>query len=113
MIVKLPFAGGTSGAAAYVVAAMAHEPSGDDRTLIAVAAAGAGDRDIAGALGPAGLEAALLAGPVDGPRGTAWRLFEHAGFVAGDDSRLARLAGEPGIGRALVIGGYATPLSGS
>ncbi|MBI1777414.1 MAG: chorismate mutase [Proteobacteria bacterium] len=118
VVVKLPFAdrsrSRTAIATAFVVAAMAHEESGEDRTLVALAAkAGADEAGIATALERVELKGSVLAIAPDKENDTQWRLLELAGFVGADDRRLALLAREPGIGRALTIGGYATPLSGS
>jgi hypothetical protein len=85
---------------------MAHEPSGDDRTLVAVA--GAGEPAVAAALRKAGLDASLVAADPAGPG--AWRLYELTGSLAPEDPRLSQFGREPGIDRFRIIGGYATPL---
>ena len=80
---------------ALVVSAAPPDPSGQDRSLLAVPA----DLDAA-ALGGAGLEGALPLGRAGGQM-----LLDVAGFVAGNDPRLAAL---PAGTR--VIGAYAVPV---
>src|SRR5262249_59644225 len=76
VVVKLPFLA-AGGASAFVVAAFAPEPSGDDRTLVAIES---GDR--AKALADAGLKPVVIA------RARRWQLAALEGFVAPRDRRL-------------------------
>ena len=75
---------------------MSPEPSGDDRSLIAVVS-----RET---ISPQSLARAGLAGRCVGRAKNAV-LFDVAGFVAADDPRLQNLKG-----KCFVIGAYATPL---
>lgn len=123
---RLPFwsrrAEGAPDAPAFVVAAVAPDPSGQDRSLIGLEL----DRDVSRARLATALAAASfeLDGSVPGgaiPGGVILRrdadapvalaLVEVAGFVAEDDPRLARLAGA--LRPPVVLGAYAAPIDGS
>ena len=99
VVARLPFwtvrPEGAPAVQALVVSAAPPDPSGQDRSLLAVPA----DLDAA-ALGGAGLEGALPLGRAGGQM-----LLDVAGFVAGNDPRLAAL---PAGTR--VIGAYAVPV---
>jgi chorismate mutase / prephenate dehydratase len=91
-----------------VISVSAPDPSGRDRTLIAIELDGEASRArLVTALAGAELAVAdvLLRRSPDG--GVAQALVEVDGFVTDDDPRLARLA--PPLRRPVVIGAYAIP----
>ncbi len=123
---RLPFwsrrAEGAADAPAFVVAAVAPDPSGQDRSLIGLEL----DRDVSRARLTTSLAAAgfALDGSVPGgavPGGVMLRrdpdapvalaLVEVAGHVSDDDPRLARLSGL--LRPPVVLGAYATPIEGA
>ncbi len=94
-------------AQAFVVAAIAPDPSGNDRSLLGLEL----DPDLSRArLGSALAAAGLEPGNVILRRdaGAAHALVEVAGFVADDDPRLARLGAV--LRTPVVIGAYAVPV---
>jgi chorismate mutase-like protein len=114
IVARLPFAdaGNGRGRDAFVVGAAAADPTGDDRTLLAIAAAKT--------MTPARLVAALEG--IDTPvtliathahaATETWHLVEFDGTVTADDPRLTaalRSVGEPAP-TAWALGGYARPL---
>ncbi|HEY6434159.1 MAG TPA: chorismate mutase, partial [Acetobacteraceae bacterium] len=94
-------------ARAFAVAAVAPDPSGNDRSLLGLEL----DPDLSRArLGSALTAAGLEPGEVILRRdaGVAHALVEVAGFVADDDPRLARLGAV--LRTPVVIGAYAVPV---
>ncbi len=124
---RLPFwsrrAEGAPDAPAFVVAAVAPDPSGADRSLIGLEL----DREMSRARLATALATAdfVLDGTVPGsgaiPGGVILRrdadapvaqaLVEVAGYVADDDTRLARLAAA--LRPPVVLGAYAVPIEGA
>ncbi|HKM64622.1 MAG TPA: chorismate mutase [Acidisphaera sp.] len=112
VVARLPFwaprPDGAPPAAALVISASAPDPSGRDRTLIAIELDGEASRArLVGALTAAGLEVAdvLLRRSPGG--GVAQALVEVDGFVTDEDARLGQLA--PPLRSPVVIGAYALP----
>lgn len=99
-----------------VISALDPEPTGDDRSLIAVELEGSEisrDRLFEG-FERAGLRARWIDSHVTGgPANLRTHLLEVPEFVAADDERLARLRNSfPDVAaRVIAIGGYATPLT--
>jgi chorismate mutase-like protein len=108
VVARLPFVGEPPGSpGALVVAPVAPDPSGDDRTLLLLEAeAGAPRARIAGALAEAGLKAGALIVARVGAATLA--LAELEGFLRADDARLASLP----WARRTILGAYAAPVSG-
>ena len=124
---RLPFwsrrAEGTPDAPAFVVAAVAPDPSGNDRSLIGLEL----DREMSRARLATALATAefVLDGTVPGggaiPGGVILRrdadapvaqaLVEVAGYVGDDDPRLAQLAAA--LRPPVVLGAYAVPIEGA
>jgi chorismate mutase/prephenate dehydratase len=100
---------------ALAVARVAQEPTGDDRTLFAVAVdAEAGRARIIGLFDSAGIPAQCIAlAPMTGMTGQRLMLIETQSFVAADDPRLddIRAASSGAIAQLSAIGGYANPLT--
>ncbi|MDE2582806.1 MAG: chorismate mutase [Rhodospirillales bacterium] len=126
VVSRLPFwsrrAEGAPDAPAFVVAAVAPDASGDDRSLIGLEL----DRDVsrarlAGALAAASfaLDASVPGGAIPGgvilrrdpDAPMALALVEVAGFVTEDDARLAHLGGV--LRPPVVLGAYAVPVQGA
>ncbi|MGH7044234.1 MAG: chorismate mutase [Acetobacteraceae bacterium] len=122
---RLPFwsrrAEGAPDAPAFVVAAIAPDPSGQDRSLIGLEL----DRDVSRARLAAMLAAAAFVLDASVPGGAipggvilrrdadatvAQALVEVAGHVTDDDPRLARL--DAALRPPVVLGAYATPIEG-
>ncbi len=108
VVARLPFVSEPAGSpGALVVAPVAPDPSGDDRTLLLVEAeAGAPRARIATALAEAGLKAGGLIVARVGAATLA--LAELEGFLRADDARLASLP----WARRTILGAYAAPVSG-
>lgn len=110
VIARVPLTGGDLDA--FVLAAVAPEPSGDDRSLLAVSvrADSMSRARVADLLREAGFDPTVLASVADE---TLSLLFDVPGFVAADDPRrtsFARLAHEA-QGIVTPIGSYATPMT--
>lgn len=113
VVLKLPFAGPGNargrGNGALVIARVAPEPTGDDRSLIMIEMREQRRRAVfAEMLGRAGLEGRLVCAAADG---NLQYLVEAAGFLERDDPRLARLIDDDGVERLQMIGAYPVPLS--
>ena len=112
VIARLPFLAPTGEAPGaepvLVLSQTAFEPSGRDRSLIAIEGP-AGEEAIAEGIGRAGLEARWL-GEAPGAEMPARHLFEVTGFIAPGDARLASLSAEAAgsIGTLARLGGFAT-----
>jgi chorismate mutase len=108
VVARLPFVSEPAGGpAALVVAPVAPDPSGDDRTLLLLEAeAGAPRGRIAAALAEAGLAAGALVVARVGEATLA--LAEIEGFLRADDARLASLP----WARRTILGAYAAPVAG-
>lgn len=119
VVAKLPFAGTSSsrtrGIEALVIAKLEPEPSGKDRSLLAIEI----DDDLSATrfqsrIAEAGFEARLVAKWNDPALRTRWvHLMECAEFVPLDDPRLDNLEtalGDP-FYQASIIGSYAVPLT--
>jgi chorismate mutase-like protein len=110
---RLPFWGrrpeGTPHAEGLVVAAIAPDPSGADRSLVAFElSAGMSQASLAAALARAGLaDASIL---LRRAGGEALALADVQGYLAEDDPRLS-LAELPRPG--ILLGAYATPIDGA
>ena len=123
---RLPFwrrrAEGAPDAPALVVAAVAPDPSGADRSLIGLEL----DREMSRARlttalatadfvpdgtvpGSGAIPGVILRRDADAPAAQA--LVEVDGYVADDDTRLARLAAA--LRRPVVLGAYAVPIDGA
>jgi chorismate mutase-like protein len=110
---RLPFwarrTEGAPTAQAFAVAAIAPDPSGDDRSLLGLEL----DRDLSRArlgsvLAAAGFEPGNVILRRDAGATVAHSLVEVAGFVADEDPRLARLGSV--LRSPVVIGAYAVPV---
>lgn len=115
----LPFHGAGNARSAsrsgMVVADMAPEPTGDDRTLLAQRFIGGVSRDrLAAVFAEAGLEATSFLGNklLDKSTDSRWHLIEVAGFLKPDDERLNTLNSKFGdlCDGVDIIGAYATPM---
>ncbi|MEN8198316.1 MAG: hypothetical protein ABFS30_17735, partial [Pseudomonadota bacterium] len=83
---------------------------GDDRSLLLLEMAAEVRRPVIGEmLAAVGLEGEIVCAATGG---TTQYLAEAAGFVEGDDSRLAALAKQENVERVRVIGAYPVPLDG-
>ncbi|HYF06341.1 MAG TPA: chorismate mutase [Acetobacteraceae bacterium] len=106
VVARLPFFGPVT-PAALVVAPIAPDPSGEDRSLLRIeGSADLARPRIAAALEAAGLPARSLLLRRSGAGFMA--LAEVEGFLAAGDPRLV----QPGLGRVLSLGAYAAPISG-
>ena len=97
---------------ALVVAAVAPDPSGDDRSLIGLELPVETSRArLSAALASAGLDTTttILLRPAGAP--VAHALVDVAGLVSDSDPRLAALAGV--LRPPVVLGGYAVPAEGA
>lgn len=105
VVVRLPILDrANAGPAAYALAMIEPEPSGDDITLLVAACSiGLSTEAVCGRLSASGFEARMIDSAVSAV------LVEVAGFVAVDDSRLAAATGED-ITALTIIGGFACPL---
>ena len=111
VVARLPFweprPEGAPRGQALVVSAAAPDPSGQDRTLLALDLPQDSNRGRLGqALANAGLEAGTVI--LRGDLGAARALADVEGFVTEDDPRLATLPLRP-----IVIGAYAVPIGGA
>jgi chorismate mutase-like protein len=96
---------------ALVVAQAAFEPTGDDTSLLAVAAGDVSEARILQQVTAAGFEAVRLATARTHEGGTRHHtLFAVPGHVEDGDGRLARLAAGGQIEMARLIGGYGNPV---
>lgn len=114
IVLRLPFAGIGNArgrkAQALVIARIAPQPTGDDRSLIMIETTEERRRVVfAEMLELAGLEGRLVCASRDG---SLHYLVEVQGFVEGGDGRLKRLLEQERVERARIIGAYPTPLSG-
>ena len=114
VVAKLPFVSVEGDVAAYAIAAIEQEPSGDDTTLLLLEIAPSVSRQkLRSLLKRAGLDARLVAaGRLLDKNVPDELLLEVGDFVAPSDARLANLAEAAGeiIGRVTPIGGYANPV---
>ena len=113
VVARLPFAGPGNGRArkteALAIARVPFEPSGDDRSLLVVAAEPDLSRaSMMAALRKAGVQARWVA--LSENDKVPAHLLEVEGFVGDADPRLAALKSHPRLRDARVIGGYAVPL---
>lgn len=108
VVARLPFvAEPPGGPGALVVAPVAPDPSGEDRTLLLLEAEADAPRGrIAQALAEAGLQANVMVLARLG--GASLALAEIEGFLRADDVRLAALA----WARRTILGAYAAPVAG-
>jgi len=107
VVARLPFIADAGGPGALVVAPVAPDPSGADRTLLlAETGAEASRTRIAQVLAEAGLEVASLIVLREGEKTQV--LAEIEGFLAAGDARLAAL---PWAQRT-ILGAYAVPVRG-
>ena len=117
VVARLPFAPADprlAGWGALVVGTVEPEPSGDDLTLVAVAAPPhVGRARLLERMAERGLAARWLATRRAGESEPALHLLELDGFVAGDDPRLAAAAdtSREHVLRCVWLGGYARPLA--
>jgi chorismate mutase/prephenate dehydratase len=119
IVARLPF--GAPGAErgkrveALVVGRIQPEETGRDRSLVAVETRGEISRaTLTAAFRAEGLQAAfMVSGLLAGERGHYLHLLELPLFLAGADSRLARIAEKLGrdLQQVWLLGGYAEPLS--
>lgn len=112
VLVQEPAAGRPESLEAFVIACRDPEPTGDDRTLVAVETAPDISRDrLRTAFTAAGMEVTALSATHKFE--DAWRhLVEVEGHVPDNDPRLADLVqSRDPVDHARVIGGYAIPLS--
>lgn len=112
IVVRLPFAetGNVRGEdiQALVLARVAPEESGEDRSLILMEIAEERRRALfAEMLARAGLEGHLVCAATDGSR---QYLLEVAGFVEDEDPRLKKLLEEDNVERLRIVGAYPVPL---
>lgn len=111
---KLPFVSTEGEVAAYAIAAIEQEPSGNDTTLLLLEIAPSVSRQkLRSLLKRAGLDARLVAaGRLLDKNVPDELLLEVNDFVAPSDARLAVLADAAGdfIARVMPIGGYANPV---
>lgn len=111
---KLPFVSTEGELAAYAIAAIEQEPSGNDTTLLLLEIAPSVSRQkLRALLKRSGLDARLVAaGRLLDKNVPDELLLEVSDFVAPSDARLANLAEAAGdiIGRVTPIGGYANPI---
>ncbi|MBR0672613.1 chorismate mutase [Neoroseomonas soli] len=107
VVARLPFLGDDGGTAALVVAPVAPDPSGEDRSLLLIEAEdGAARGRIAQAIADAGLQAASIL--FERAEGATLALADIEGFVRQDDARLAALP----WARRTILGAYAVPVAG-
>jgi chorismate mutase-like protein len=114
VVAKLPFIAGSDESAAYAIAAIEQEPSGNDTTLLLLEIAPSVSRmKLKSLLGGVGLDARMIAaGRLLDKRVPDELLIELSGYVSPSDPRLTTLSEAAGdvISRANLIGGYANPL---
>ena len=107
---RLPFYPPTGGneAEALAIGRIVPEATGDDRSLVVVET-----RETVSRAGLGNMMAKIgLAGqPLASCQAGAWfYLVEADGFMADDDTRIEEFARLEGVDRAVLVGGYATPL---
>jgi len=114
IVLRLPFAGIGNArgrdAQALVIARIAPQATGDDRSLVMIETGQETRRTVfAEMLGRAGLEGRLVCASTDG---SLQYLVEAEGFIDSGDVRLGRLTEEKNVERVRIIGAYPVPLSG-
>lgn len=111
VLAQEPAAGRAEPLEAFVVACREPEPTGDDRTLVAVETAPDVSRDrLRAAFTTLGMEVTAMVA-THRSEGVWRQLLEVSGPVAADDSRLAELVqNRDPVAHVRTIGGYATPL---
>jgi chorismate mutase len=115
IVLRLPFSGFGNArgrnARALVLARIAPEPTGDDRSLIMIEMAEERRRVVfAEMLSRAGLQGRLVCAARDG---SLQYLVEAEGFLESGDERLGFLMEEEKVDRVQIIGAYPMPLSES
>jgi chorismate mutase-like protein len=116
VVARLPFASrgnGRGAGNALVIARVAVEETGADRSLVVVETVGDTSRArLCRLLDEAGLACTFFTADDDGHGGVV-TLIEIEGFVAPDDTRLARFAAlaNGAVARTVAIGSYAIPLT--
>ena len=115
VIARLPYvAGATNGHAAYAIAAIEQEPSGDDTTLLRAEIAQSFSRTkLVSQLKDAGIVARVVAAGAAGERDYTPVLLEADGFVTRNDPRLAAFCAQVGLaaGSIFPVGGFANPIA--
>jgi len=114
VVLRLPFCGSGNArgrnAQALVIARVAPEPTGEDRTLIIIETAEERRRPtFAEMLGRVDLQGRLVCAST---AGSPHYLVEVDGFLEPGDGRLRGLLEEAGVERLQIIGAYPVPLSG-
>ena len=116
IIARLPFwksGKPDNGETAVVVAAMEPDPSGDDRTFMAIDLAGEVSQNrLAGAISDAGFDATFAARWHEREAPERWvNLIDLAGFAESDDARFNALANtlDTPVNQILRLGCYAVP----
>ncbi len=113
-VAKLPFIAANGEFAAFAIAGIEQEPSGDDTTILLLEIAPSVSRmKLKSLLNAARLNARIIAaGRLLDKRVPDELLIELSGFVSPSDPRLAALSEAAGdvISRAKLIGGYANPI---
>jgi chorismate mutase/prephenate dehydratase len=116
IVARLPFVaerGANDVLEAFVVAPMEHEATSDDRSLLALGSRHEISRArLVSAFRAAGLEAKVLSRIPPRGKFAEWLdLVEVEGHVRRGDRRIDQaLAGDAGVDRAVVLGGYPVPL---
>jgi len=113
VVLRLPFCGSGNArgrnAQALVIARVAPEPTGDDRSLIMIETAEEKRRPtFAEMLGRVGLKGQLICASRDG---SLHYLVETDGFLEAGDERIRNLREEAGVERVQIIGAYPVPMS--
>jgi chorismate mutase-like protein len=115
IIAKLPFVADRDAPAAYAIASVEHEETGDDTTLLRLDTEESFRRAaLTAALKGTDFDAEVIARGAEqgGKRGHL--LLAARGFVGAGDSRLQRLRGAMGDSAKLApVGGFANPIAGS
>ena len=114
IVARLPFVWTRNGEGALVVGNFAPDPSGDDLTVVVLAAApGLPGDQLPDLFRSAGLAARTLTSTTLGTHDGSLHLIEIDGFVEADDHRLAAAHIEAGglVLRCAWLGGYARPLA--
>lgn len=107
-----PGAGRGDGAEALSIGRMAQEPTGDDRTLLVVETRPELSRaGLKALVEQAGLPVQELVDTDEPHAGDRHHLLELNAYVAPDDPRVATLGLDAQVARAMIVGGYAVPLS--
>jgi chorismate mutase-like protein len=113
IVLRLPFAGVGNARGrdtqALVIARIAPEPTGEDRSLLMIECGQETRRAVlADMLDRTGLQAQKVC---SSGNGTPQYLVEVEGFLVSAEERLGRLMEEPNVERARIIGAYPVPLS--